>query len=79
MQVDKLKQPTSDLIPLVLMVREEIPAYKAIVQGVVAQAAASRGLGAADVAIHKPHATEMAQCATADQKRRARPTQSRHT
>jgi hypothetical protein len=38
-QVDK--QPTSDLIPLVLMVREEIPAYKAIVEGVVAQAAAA--------------------------------------
>jgi hypothetical protein len=35
------KQPTSDLIPLVLMVREQIQTYKAIVQGMVAQAAAA--------------------------------------
>jgi hypothetical protein len=48
-QVDK--QPTSDLIPLVLMVREEIPAYKTIVQGAVAQAAASRGLVTEEIAM----------------------------
>jgi hypothetical protein len=50
-QVDK--QPTSDLIPLVLMVREEIPAYKAIVQGVVAQAAAASG-ATAPTTIYRP-------------------------
>jgi ankyrin repeat protein len=49
-QVDKLKQPTSDLIPLVLMVREQIPTYKAIVQGVVDQVVVSRGLVTEDVA-----------------------------
>jgi hypothetical protein len=46
------KQPTSDLIPLVLMIREQIPAYKAIVAGVVAHAGASRGVvGAEEVAM----------------------------
>jgi hypothetical protein len=48
------KQPTSDLIPLVLMVREQIPAYKAMVEGVVAQAAAAISGAAPPTTIYRP-------------------------
>ena len=48
------KQPTSDLIPLVLMVRGEIPAYKTIVEGVIAQAAATISGTMPLVTIYRP-------------------------
>jgi hypothetical protein len=51
-QVDK--QPTSDLIPLVLMVREQIPAYKAMVGGAVAHATAAISGAAPPTIIYRP-------------------------
>ena len=39
------RQPTSELIPLVLMVRANIPAFEQVVEGVVAHAAAAAAAG----------------------------------